>query len=154
MERRQRDKDCCGGRRGLTPDGKAQAIVLSIVVTLVAIFCVHMLLVIGDQDHVETIINVERFDLTLVSDADNARIVSGNFLFLIDKRVTVTVGGDILNETMSKRDFYSWAGNATIVRGTDLFVLNEPAAPGDEVEIMIWHGTDKTAVTVTLEAAT
>ena len=115
-------------------------------------------LTIGDQDqdhdHDESIINVERFDLTLVSDADNARIVSGNFLFLIDKRVTVTVGGDILNETMSKRDFYSSAGNATVVRGTDLFVLNEPAEPGDVVEIMIWHGINKTVVTATLGAAT
>ena len=108
----------------------------------------------GVQDHLESTINMERFDLTLVSDADNARIVSGNFLFLIDKRVTVTVGGDILNETMSKRDFYSWAGNATIVRGTDLFVLNEPAAPGDKVEIIIWHGINKTVVTATLGAAT
>ena len=115
-------------------------------------------LTIGDQDqdhdHDESIINVERFDLTLLSDEDNARIVSGNFLFLIDKRVTVTVGGGILNETMSKRDFYSWAGNATIVSGTDLFVLNEPAEPGDVVEIMIWHGINKTAVTATLGAAT
>ena len=138
----------------MTPDEKAQGIVLSIVVALVAIFCAYVILFMGVQDPVESIINVERFDLTLVSDADNARIVSGNFLFLIDKRVTVTVGGDILNETMSKRDFYSSAGNATIVRGTDLFVLNEPAAPGDKVEIIIWHGLNKTAVTATLEAAT
>ena len=123
------------------------------MVTLVAIFYIHVLLVMGNQDPIESTINVERFDLTLLSDAENARIVSGNFLFLIDKRVTVTVGGDILNETMSKRDFYS-AGDATVVRGTTIFVLNEPAAPGDEVEIIIWHGTDKTALTVTLGAAT
>ena len=129
------------------------------VVTLTLLFSAVLIIgavymVTSDRYNAESIINVERFDLMLLSDEDNARIVSGNFLFLIDQRVPVTVGGDISNETISKRDFYSSAGNATVVRGTDLFVLNEPAAPGDEVVIMIWHGISETAVTVTLRAAT
>ena len=137
----------------MTPGDNVIVIVLFVLFSLLACLGGAIYLTAGDRDHVETIINVERFDLTLLSDEDNARIVSGNFLFLIDKRVPVTVGGDISNETISRWNFYS-AGNATIVRGTDLFVLNEPAAPGDVVEIMIWHGNNKTAVTATLGAAT
>ena len=137
----------------MTPGDKVLVIVISVLFSFLACLGGVIYLTAGDRDHVESIINVERFDLTLLSDAENARIVSGNFLFLIDKRVPVTVGGDISNETISKWNFYS-AGNATIVRGTDLFVLNEPAAPGDEVDIMIWHGTNKTAVTATLVVET
>ena len=98
---------------------------------------------------------MERFDLTLLSDEDNARIVECDFLFSIDqdKSVPVVMGGDIANATLPSGAFYS-AGDATVVRGTTTFVLNEPAAPGDEVEIMIWHGINKTTVTATLRAAT
>ena len=137
----------------MTGDDKRFIAVLFTMVFFMGLVIGMVYMVTSDHHNAESIINVERFDLTLLSDEDDARVVSGNFLFLIDKRVPVTVGGDIANETMSKRDFYSSAGNATIVRGTDLFVLNEPAESGDEVEIMIWHGINKTAVTVILEAA-
>ena len=110
-------------------------------------------MVTSDRYNAESIINVERFDLTLLSDEDNARIVICDFLFSIDQRVPVIVSGDIANATIPKGAFYS-AGEATVVRGTGMFVLNEPAAPGDEVEILIRHGTGETAVTVTLGAAT
>ena len=116
-----------------------------IVASIGGVFYLSM----GDQDpdHVESIINVERFDMTLVSDEENARIVMCDFLFSIDQRVPVTVGGDIANATIPKGAFYS-AGEATVVRGTSLFVLNEPAAPGDEVEILIRHGASETSVVV------
>ena len=122
-----------------------------IVASIGGVFYLSM----GDQDpdHVESIINVERFDMTLVSDEENARIVMCDFLFSIDQRVPVIVGGDIANATIPKGAFYS-AGEATVVRGTSLFVLNEPAASGDEVEILIRHGASETAVTATLGAAT
>ena len=130
---------------------------LSIIFLLVtSLGCVFYL--VQDQDYGESsinesIINVERFDMTLVSDEENARIVMCDFLFSIDQRVPVIVGGDIANATIPKGAFYS-AGEATVVRGTSLFVLNEPAASGDKVEILIRHGTSETAVTATLGAAT
>ena len=129
----------------MTPGDKVIVIVLSVLFSFLACLGGVIYLTAGDRDPVESTINVERFDLTLLSDAENARIVSGNFLFLIDKRVPVTVGGDIANETISRWNFYS-AGNATIVRGTDLFVLNDPTAPGDEVEILIRHGASETMI--------
>ena len=70
-----------------------------------------------DHEYIEPNINVERFDLTLVSDSEDARIVEGDFLFSIDQRVTVMVGGDIVNATIPRGAFYS-AGDATVVRGT------------------------------------
>ena len=134
--------------------GIALLIILLLAISLGSAFYLVQAQDYGEVSINESTINMERFDLTLVSDADNARIVECDFLFSIDqdKRVPVIIGGDIANATLSSGAFYS-AGDVTVVRGTTTFVFNEPAEPGDEVEIMIWHGINKTAVTVILEAA-
>ena len=139
----------------MTPFVISLSIVFLLVVSLGSVFYLFQAQDYGELSINESTINVERFDLTLLSDEDNARIVECDFLFSIDqdKRVPVIIGGDIANATLPSGAFYS-AGGATVVRGTTTFVLNEPAAPGDKVEIMIWHGINKTAVTVILEAAT
>ena len=118
------------------------AIIVGVIVVL-GVFSDHL-------HNVESNIHVERFDLMLVSEAKDARIVICDFLFLIDKEVPVTVGGDMVNALIPIEAFFS-AGDVEVVKGSRIFVLKEPAAPGDEVEILIRHGANETAVTATVK---
>ena len=125
-------------------------IAITVIVPAIVLFSVSS---IDSPHNVESNIHMERFDLTLVSDTEDARIVEGDFPFSIDQEVPVTVGGDVVNATIPSGAFYS-AGDATVVPGIAMFVLKESAAPGDEVEILIRHGASETTVTAMLEAAT
>ena len=101
----------------------------------------------------ESSIRVDRFDVTLVSGSDGAHIVRCDFLFSVDRFVPVSIGGDI-KDTNIRWGHMAPPSDSYVVRHGGLFALKEPAAPGDEVEILIRHGGSETAVTATLEAAT
>ena len=93
----------------------------------------------------QSAIHIEQMDLALVSSGSNTRIVQADILFSIDKRVPVFVDGGIEATEIRWQNMPHYS-EAHVVRHSGLFTLKEPAAPGDEVEILIRHGSNETRI--------
>ena len=100
----------------------------------------------------ESSINVDQFDVTLVSDSDGAHIVRCDFLFSIDRFVPISIGGDI-EDTDIRWEWMVPPSDAYVVQHSGLFALKEPASVGDEIEIVIRHGESETMIVVEVGGA-